>query len=245
MFNYSFARPLLAILFAFMTMTSLIAQTETGQATFYADKYEGLKTASGEPYRSELLTAAHPTYEYGTVLRVTNLANGKTVNVRVNDRGPYYKGRIVELSKKAAQQIGLTDGTAQVKVQVIKKPGSYNAGAKKKPSSASININDPKVSAYGLYKVSSEKKKKYAGFGVQIGVFSNYKNVLKQVSILQDNKIFNVLVSIEKASSGKDIYKIYAGPYSKVAEATAMKSKLRRSGFAKCFVVELEKTSKP
>lgn len=91
--------------------------TETGMASYYAETYNGKKTANGEIYNSSELTAAHKKLPFGTKVKVTNLANGKTVKVRVNDRGPYVAGRIIDLTKKAAKKIDmLAAGVVKVKI---------------------------------------------------------------------------------------------------------------------------------
>ncbi len=91
--------------------------TETGKASFYADKFKGRKTASGDIFRQNKKTAAHKTLPFGTKVKVTNLANGKTVKVRVNDRGPFVAGRIIDLSKKAARKLNMVNaGVANVKI---------------------------------------------------------------------------------------------------------------------------------
>ncbi|WP_291908475.1 septal ring lytic transglycosylase RlpA family protein [Chitinophaga sp. CB10] len=96
--------------------------TQTGKASYYADKFDGRKTASGETFRQNALTAAHPSLPFGTRLKVTNMANGKTVKVRVNDRGPFAKGRIIDLSKKAAKRLGMiSTGVATVEIKYRKK----------------------------------------------------------------------------------------------------------------------------
>src|SRR5690606_20336103 len=91
------------LLLAF-SLTSL-AQVQTGKASFYADKFEGSPTASGEKYRHNKLTAAHKPLPFGTRVRVTNLSNNKTVDVVINDRGPYVENRIIDLSKSAAEKL--------------------------------------------------------------------------------------------------------------------------------------------
>jgi rare lipoprotein A len=97
------------------------AFTQSGQASFYADKFNGRATTSGEPYRPGKLTAAHNTLPFGTVVRVTNPRNHKSVKVTVNDRGPHAKGRIIDLSKKAARKIDIIDaGVAPVQLKVVK-----------------------------------------------------------------------------------------------------------------------------
>ena len=81
--------------------------TETGKASFYADKFNGRRTANGEVFRQRKKTAASKTLPFGTRVKVKNLSNGKTVKVRINDRGPFVEGRIIDLSKKAAKKIGM------------------------------------------------------------------------------------------------------------------------------------------
>lgn len=96
--------------------------TQTGQGSYYADKFEGRKTASGTVYRGGKLTAAHNTLPFGTVIRVTNPRNHHSVKVTVTDRGPHVKGRIVDLSKKAARKIDIIEaGVAPVQLKVVKK----------------------------------------------------------------------------------------------------------------------------
>jgi rare lipoprotein A len=96
------------------------AETKTasqGLASFYT---EGTQTASGEKFDTHDLTAAHPTLPFGTRLRVTNVASGKSVTVRVNDRGPYVPGRVVDVSYSAAETLGMVgSGIAKVKLDVV------------------------------------------------------------------------------------------------------------------------------
>jgi rare lipoprotein A len=89
-----------------------------GIASFYT---EGQQTASGEKFNTHDLTAAHPTLPFGTRLRVTNVSTGRSVTVRVNDRGPYVAGRVVDVSYSAANALGMVDsGTAKVKLDVVR-----------------------------------------------------------------------------------------------------------------------------
>ncbi len=91
-----------------------------GEASWYGGYFHGRKTASGERYNQDALTAAHKTLKFGTRVRVTNLNNGRSVVVRINDRGPFIRGRIIDMSRKGAQAIGLTSsGVAPVKVDVL------------------------------------------------------------------------------------------------------------------------------
>jgi rare lipoprotein A len=95
--------------------------TQSGQGSYYANKFNGRETASGTIYRPNKMTAAHNTLPFGTVVRVTNTRNNRSVKVTVTDRGPHVKGRIIDLSRKAARKIDLIDaGVVPVKVKVIK-----------------------------------------------------------------------------------------------------------------------------
>ena len=91
----------------------------SGVASYYGGKFHGRRTASGEIFNKNALTAAHRSLPFGTKLKVTNLRNGRTVLVRVNDRGPHVRGRIIDLSHAAAKKIGLK-GVVRVKLEVLK-----------------------------------------------------------------------------------------------------------------------------
>ncbi len=94
-----------------------------GKASYLSKKFQGRKTANGEIFRHEKLTAAHKTLPFGTVLRVTRLSNGRSVIVRVNDRGPFIKGRFVDLSRTAASKLNmLRGGVTEVQIEVIANP---------------------------------------------------------------------------------------------------------------------------
>lgn len=95
---------------------------QSGVASYYADKFNGRRTANGETFNNTALTAAHKTLPFGTLVEVTNMRNGKKVVVRVNDRGPYSHARVIDLSKTAARQLGMhNSGTAKVKLAVLNK----------------------------------------------------------------------------------------------------------------------------
>ncbi|MEI9934554.1 MAG: septal ring lytic transglycosylase RlpA family protein [Ferruginibacter sp.] len=101
--------------------------TETGEASYYGkgDKYNGRKTADGERFNTNDYTAAHKTIAFNTVVTVKNLSNGKIVKVRINDRGPYAKGRIIDLSAAAAKQIDMLHaGVAKVQIKYKRKKHS-------------------------------------------------------------------------------------------------------------------------
>jgi rare lipoprotein A len=94
--------------------------TQAGTASWYGGRHHGRKTASGERFNMNALTAAHRTLQMGTVLRITNLDNGRTANVRINDRGPYAPGRVIDLSAAAARQLGMQqEGLARVQIEAF------------------------------------------------------------------------------------------------------------------------------
>ncbi len=123
--SYSFISAFLIPCFLFLICalahTSFLhAQSQKGKASFYAKKFTGRKTASGEPLHPDSMTCAHRTYPFGTKLLVYNPANNKSVIVRVTDRGPFVRGRIIDLSWRAAKELGIIgQGVAMVTVQKV------------------------------------------------------------------------------------------------------------------------------
>ncbi|PMH44903.1 hypothetical protein BCU68_11700 [Vibrio sp. 10N.286.49.B3] len=96
------------------------SHTLAGQASWYGKQYHGKLTASGERYNMNAYTAAHKTLPFGTIVKVTNTANKKSVNVKINDRGPFVKGRVIDLSHKSFKQIAsIKQGLQPVKIEII------------------------------------------------------------------------------------------------------------------------------
>ena len=103
---------------------------ETGEASWYGEEFEGNPTASGEIFDSNGLTAAHPSLPFGTTVRVTNLNNSKKILLRINDRGPYFGRRLIDVSRSAAKRLGFLDsGTTPVRVEVVARPSSKTSRA--------------------------------------------------------------------------------------------------------------------
>ncbi len=102
------------------TMLGIPDSLIQGKASFYGSEFNGRKTANGEIYDETALTAAHRTLPFGTVLRVTNLRNGLSVIVRINDRGPFHPDRVIDLSKNAAEEIDLiTYGVTDIEAEIL------------------------------------------------------------------------------------------------------------------------------
>jgi len=94
-------------------------EVDSGIASYYGTQFHGRKTASGEIFNQYKLTAAHKTLKLGTIVKVTNTSNGKSVIVKINDRGPFIKGRVIDLSTKAAEELGYKNkGTTHVKIEI-------------------------------------------------------------------------------------------------------------------------------
>ncbi|MBQ7687121.1 MAG: septal ring lytic transglycosylase RlpA family protein [Bacteroidaceae bacterium] len=120
--------------------SNLNAQTLTGKASFYGKPFHGRKTASGKIYDMYKLTCAHKSLPFGTMLKVTNKKNGKTVTVEVTDRGPYVKGRIIDLSVAAAMDLDMMkSGVVDVEAEIIEKE------EKTVKSSAQLILSEPEL----------------------------------------------------------------------------------------------------
>ncbi|MBO7122634.1 MAG: septal ring lytic transglycosylase RlpA family protein [Treponema sp.] len=140
-------------------------------ASYYADKYHGRKTSNGEIFNMYDLTAAHKTLPFNTKVKVTNLSNGKSVVVRINDRGPFIKGREIDLSKAAAVKIGMVkSGTAKVSLEII---GGPNALAQNSSQGQKAGASDvPSASDFA----KSAEALNYDRWNIQLGAFSSRKN---------------------------------------------------------------------
>lgn len=114
-------RKLFLVIFSSITLMSFVSTNENfGTASWYGHPYHGRKTASGEVYNMNTLTAAHRTYKFGTKVQVTNVSNNKTVVVKINDRGPFIKGRDLDLSKLAFHTISTAGaGVIRIKYKIL------------------------------------------------------------------------------------------------------------------------------
>ena len=122
------ALSILSLAFAALPSPTAFAGEKSGRAlngtaSWYGPGFHGRKTASGERFDQNAMTAAHRSLPLGSVVRVTNLENGRKVTVEINDRGPYIRGRVIDLSKAAARRLGMVrDGLATVRVEVLRRP---------------------------------------------------------------------------------------------------------------------------
>lgn len=123
--NFSRRYFLIAAFASLMISRLEAADSSTGStvgiASWYADRFHQKRTASGEPYLKDALTAAHRSLPFGTMVHVENLQNGKSVIVKINDRGPFHRGRIIDVSRVAAKKLGfIRQGEARVRLTIVK-----------------------------------------------------------------------------------------------------------------------------
>ena len=209
-----------------------IGQVQTGKASFYADKFEGSLTASGEKYKHSKLTAAHKSLPFGTKVRVTNLANNRSVEVVINDRGPYVENRIVDLSKSAAEKLEyVNQGLADVKLEVI------DAGdGKSKMENVMIDnvvVDEKEFYDFGI------KRSNPKGYGVQIGTYQELVNLMRLSDNLKNSYKKKVTVQV-KILNGVKYYSLILGQFSSHEKAANFLNELKRK-FPGSFVVEYSK----
>jgi rare lipoprotein A len=201
-----------------LTLGVSFAQIQIGTASFYADKFEGKQTASGEKYQHKKLTAAHKSLPFGTILKVTNLGNGESVEVRVNDRGPFVEGRIIDLSRSAAEKLKFTNqGLAEVQIEVV------DAGDGKTNSNRPIQI-DQNIENESYFQIKV-KRKQPSGYGVQVGSFKGFDNMLKLSENIEKSYRAKLYIEVKELNESK-VYALIMGDYRKRRRADKLKSKI-------------------
>lgn len=220
---------LLFFLIILLSATMGMAQVQTGKASYYADRFEGKPTASGEKYRHNKLTAAHKTLPFGTRVRVTNLANNASVEVVINDRGPYVEDRIIDLSRSAAEKLGfVVQGLADVKIEVVD-PGTGKVSDPARP------IGNVLVEEKEFYNIAITRSQPH-GFGVQIGTFQELVNLLRLTDNLKKSYQKKITVQV-KIINGVKYYSLIIGQFPNRAKAESMREELRKR-YPDAFIVE-------
>lgn len=210
----------------YYVLPSAQGYVEQGIASWYGTKFHGRRTSSGETYDMYAMTAAHKTVPLPTYARVTNKRNGRSIIVRINDRGPFHKNRIIDLSYAAATKLGIvTRGTGLVEVRAID-PGAYKTGVKAgaKPKSKIVDVAEPI-----LAEETSAAVEKEVEIFVQVGAFRVRENAQKlsaQFAALNVGK-----VGVHAAThEGSPIYKVRIGPLDTVAQADKTVEKISELG---------------
>ncbi len=211
------------------------AYDEVGIASWYGKQFHGKKTANGEIYNMNSLTAAHKTLPLPTNVKVTNLQNGRSIIVRVNDRGPFVGDRVIDLSRRAAQVLGFTNqGTTKVRVQVV---DQYGKVAKPNKRYAK-NTQRQKSSGFRNSQATREAKQSKASSGViqvQVGSFRTKDNAHSRVREL---KSAGIRATITKAVvNGLMYFRVIAGSYSSRGAADTTLETVQARGFFDAHVI--------
>lgn len=226
-------------LFGILTQTAFAQQAEYGLATQYSDKLQGTQTSSKELYDADMLTAAHRTLPFGEKVKVTNLENNKSVVVRINDRGPFIKGYVIDLSGKAAARIGIAEGKGtKVKVVIADKSEApavtTTSKSTKKPTPPPAKKTTPaKVktkTATRSLGVSAAR-----GYGIQVGAYKSEANALKRVEALEAAWFSDIHIKKSKTA-----YKVILKNYSTKEQAEAYLVSLKKKGIDG-FVISMKK----
>lgn len=226
---------LISFLATFATAITLAqSYTQEGIASFYADKFEGRLTASGEKYKHSRLTAAHKTLPFGTIIKVTNLDNQKTVEVKINDRGPYVANRIIDLSKSAAEQLGFTNkGLVEVRIAILNpgdgKGNRYNTS---QGVPAGDIVSEKEYYDFNIQRINPK------GFGVQIGSYREMVNLVRLAENLKNSYRKKVTVKVSIIDTEK-FYKIIVGREKSWQKAEQIKKKLTKR-YPDCFIISYE-----
>lgn len=239
------------------------AYTQEGVASYYADKFHGRTTASGERYDKTKHTAAHRTLPFGTVVRVSNEETGQSTVVRINDRGPFVPNRIIDLSRAAAEDIDLIKrGTAKVKVEIV---GKEELGKPQQPS-VSGSLSAPNVGGVVMPPPSPSPSQKpeattqetsqapqgsedakeefyslrvqtasMSGYGVQIASYMDLGNLLSQASCIDSSLLGLLKVQVTERNGSKG-FKLIIGTFASKSEANTYRARLQ-AAFPGCFVV--------
>ena len=214
------------------------AYDEVGVASWYGKKFHGLTTANGETYNMHAMTAAHTTLPMPSIVRVTNLENNRSIEVRVNDRGPFVKSRLIDLSYAAAKALGYTNqGTTKVRVQTLYSADVSQEQAWSKPQEPTPVVpvsktpitKAPAVSA--AVETESQKTPEFAY--VQVGAFST-ENRAQQIVQGLKQKVEHVSAQVIAAG---EVYRVRLGPFDLDADANQALQSVQASGYPAAMVI--------
>lgn len=197
-------------------LASSAGYAERGIASWYGTKFHGRRTSSGEPYDLYAMTAAHKTLPLPTYARITNLRNGRSVVVRINDRGPFKDTRLIDLSYAAAAKLGiLPEGTGLVEVHAI-------------------DVTDP---GYQTAIAAPPSPMPQANLYLQIGAFANPQNAERLRLRLQGADFANVRIAEGHTGGNTPVYRVHIGPIASVEDADRMAARLAELGINGSHIV--------
>lgn len=202
-----------------------VGYTQKGMASYYHDKFHGRRTACGEKFNQNSLTAAHRKLLFNTLVKVTNLNNDKSIVVRINDRGPYkYEGRIIDLTLSAAKKIGVIKrGVVPVKIEVVGEDGVLSSQGMILPGTFTKGK---------CYNFKGEERTQ-TGYGVQLATFKELLNARYFANVVFREGFGEVVIKIDsyKTDSTTAVYKVIAGEYSDKTNAYKLAKALKKRYF--------------
>jgi rare lipoprotein A len=233
----STARPYTALGSSYTPMTVLAPYSETGMASWYGKRYHGQPTASGETYDMYGMTAAHPTLPIPSYTRVTHVASGKTVVVRINDRGPFHADRLIDLSYTAAYRLGiLSEGSALVRVQSIlpedMQPVAARASPPTTPAPPVDGVDGVDSAGSAPARVQTAPAQ---GVYLQLGAFASVDNA--QAFLRRMGTELSWLTPIGGIHHDGRLYRVQAGPYATRDEALDAAGRIDRTLDLKPLIV--------
>lgn len=203
---------------------------EEGIASWYGSEFHKKPTANGEVFNKNIPSAAHRTLPMPSMVRVTNLENGKSLLLRMNDRGPFAHDRILDLSEKAAKMLGVYEpGTARVRVEFDREETA------KLFSSGSVSGAEDALAVLERLE-KHEDVAEGTGHFIQTGAYSSYKNAQKQAHAL---RVIKGAVHIQKVDyPDRTLYRVRIGPYDDVDEADEMLNDVVRRGYVDAIITK-------
>jgi rare lipoprotein A len=203
---------------------SALGYSEDGIASWYGDIFHGKPTSSGEVYNMYAMTAAHKILPLGTHVKVINKNNGAMVILRVNDRGPFVSGRIIDLSYTAAQKLGmLQPGTIPVRVEAVQVAEQIRLKGKT------------------VWKAEAVPNFQYGNFSIQVGAFQQATNAMKMRQALQQSfEKVSVRPPTARDRDNERYYRVQVGAYKDLQEAQQEVGRLKQNGYPGAFVVAVD-----
>lgn len=198
-------------------LPSAAGYVEEGIASWYGAEFHGKPTACGEPYDMFAMTAAHKTLPLGTHVKVTNPRNNRSVILRINDRGPFVPGRIIDLSCRAAQELGTISGIAPVRVEAVQ-----------------VAAPEP-VGTQTYWRVDPVPSFRFGQFAIQVGAFREPSNAYRLKEIMQE--YYSEIIVQPVTFTEGPYYRVQVGRYGDILLAKEELQKLRSRGFTDAFVV--------
>lgn len=200
-----------------------------GEASWYGTKFHGRRTANGEVYNMFAMTAAHTTLPIPSYVRVTHVANGRSIIVRINDRGPFHNNRIIDLSYAAAKKLDvIATGVAMVDIVDVT-PIDRNIVAQPPGTANAIKLTaEPTQAIPGAIALQNQKD-----FYIQLGAFQQY-----QSAITLSNKVASILPHAVNVVAGQDkLHRVFVGPVNSPQQLASIQDLLRQQGLSEGHIV--------